>query len=667
MLFARLRLLPLALVFGIGTSPALLSAEQTVSLTELDLTQLHVAGWSPARVNQAFNGKPLMIAGRTFERGIGTRATTTLWLELDGQTQRFAASLGVDDTAPVDAAVRFLIVGDGRKLWDSGTVKRGEPARDVDLELRGVRSLLLVVNHAGDRAALDPADIAEARFTYSGARPRTVNAPSEDAVILTPKPPRAPRINGPAVYGCRPAHPFVYRVPTTGERPIRFTAQGLPRGLQLDAEKGVVTGTSPARGTHVVTFEARNQHGSAKRTLKIISGDTLALTPHMGWNHWYAHYNRITDKMVREAADIMVRSGMADVGYEYVNIDDCWENARPDAKRKPDDLRIGPYRDAQGNVIPNRHFPDMRALTDYIHSHGLKAGIYTSPGPWTCGGYVGSHEHEEQDARQYAAWGFDFLKYDWCSYRQVVNNDRSLPTLKKPYQQMGDILRRLPRDMVFNLCQYGMGDVWEWGAEVGGHSWRTAGDLGGELNRIFPVALKNAEHRAWQKPGAWNDPDYIQIGYIGEARTNSEPKPCPMTATEQYAFMSLWSLMASPLIFSGDMSRLDEFTLNVLCNPEVIAIDQDPLGECAKVIRISPETFVMVKQLEDGTKAIGLCNQDEIAHDVSASWSDLGVKGKQRVRDVWRHRDIGDFDGQYRATVPRHGVVLLKLTPVRRT
>lgn len=644
----------------VALAAALRSAE-VVALTDLDLKHLHVAGWSPARVNQAFNGRPLSIGGKKFERGLGTRATSTLWLELDGRTVRLAAAVGVDDAAAAEAAVRFLVVGDGRKLWDSGTVKRGDAARPLDVDLSGIRSLLLVVNHAGERQALDFANWVEATFTFTGARPQTVNAPREEAVILTPQPPPAPRLNGPVVYGCRPGNPFIYRIPTTGERPIRFSAAGLPPTLKLDASSGIITGTAPARGTHLVTLRAQNPHGSASRTFRIVSGDTLALTPPMGWNHWYAHYNRITDAMTRQAADLMVKTGMADVGYAYVNLDDCWMNAKPDAKRKPDEGRIGPFRDPQGNVLPNRHFPDMRALTDYIHAHGLKAGIYSSPGPLTCAGYAGSYEHEEQDARQYAAWGFDFLKYDWCSYRQIAGEDRSRAALMRPYQRMGDILRTLPRDLVYNLCQYGMGEVWEWGATVGAQCWRTADDLGGELNRIFPVALRNAEHRAWSRPGSWNDPDYVQIGHVGEARTNSEPRPCPLTAAEQYAFMSLWSLMASPLFFSGDMTRLDEFTLNVLCNPEVIAINQDPLGECARVVRLSPETFLMVKQLEDGSRAVGLCNQDEVPREVTASWADLGVTGKQRVRDVWRHRDLGEFDAQYAATVPRHGVVLVRL------
>jgi alpha-galactosidase len=392
-----------------------------------------------------------------------------------------------------------------------------------------------------------------------------------------------------------------------------------------------------------------------------VSGDTLSLTPQMGWNHWYAHYNRITDAMMREAADLLISTGMADVGYDYVNIDDCWMNAEADARRKPDPQRIGPFRDAQGRLLPNAHFPDMKGLADYIHSKGLKAGLYTSPGPKTCAGYAGAWQHEAQDAQLFAEWGYDFLKYDWCTYSTIAPKPPTLADMKRPYELMGDLLKRQPRDIVFNLCQYGMGDVWKWGAEIGGHSWRTAGDLGFELDRIFEVALKNCEHRDWQKPGAWNDPDYIQIGYIGNARGGGLPAPCDLSPTEQYSFMSLWALMASPLFYSGDMTRLDEFTLNVLCNPEVIAVNQDPLGQCARVVKLSDDVFLMVKDLADGTKAVGLCNAGEATTTVTASWADLGVSGPQRIRDVWRHRNLGQFNAEYHAAVPRRAVVLLQL------
>jgi alpha-galactosidase len=253
------------------------------------------------------------------------------------------------------------------------------------------------------------------------------------------------------------------------------------------------------------------------------------------------------------------------------------------------------------------------------------------------------------------------LKYDWCSYGEIVKGDNSLAAFKKPYQLMGDLLNQQKRDILLNLCQYGMGNVWEWGAEVGGQSWRTSGDLGFELNNIFNVALKNAEHREWSKPGSWNDPDYVQIGYIGDARGGGLPAPCPLTPNEQYAFMSLWCLMASPIFYSGDMTKLDEFTLNVLCNPEVIEVNQDPMGQCARAIQLDENTFIMVKDLADGSKAVGLCNRGEMETTLSARCADLGIKGKPRVRDLWRQKDLGRLESEFRATVPRHGVLLVRV------
>ncbi len=230
---------------------------------------------------------------------------------------------------------------------------------------------------------------------------------------------------------------------------------------------------------------------------------------------------------------------------------------------------------------------------------------------------------------------------------------------------MGDILKQQDRDIVFNLCQYGMGKVWEWGAEVGGHCWRTAGDLGFELDRVFEVSLANAEHRQWSRPGAWNDPDYIQIGYIGDARGGGEPQPCSLLPNEQYAFMSLWCLMASPLFYSGDMSRLDPFTLNVLCNPEVIEVDQDPLGQSARVITLTEDIFLMVKDLEDGSKALGLFNRGEFPAQITATWSAIGLSGSHAVRDLWRQKDLGTQKAEVSASVPRRGVVMLRLRPVK--
>ena len=476
--------------------------------------------------------------------------------------------------------------------------------------------------------------------------------------IITPQPKPQPRINGPLVYGCRPGHPFLYRVPCQGERPLLFKIKGLPPELKLDPSTGIISGTVPPKGDYEITIHAKNSKGKDTRKLKIVAGDQLALTPPMGWNHWYAHYDRITDKMMREAADVMISSGMADVGYQYVNIDDCWMNA----PKNNDPLRVGPLRDEKENIIPNRHFPDMKGLTDYIHSKGLKAGIYTSPGTLTCGGFAGAYQHEELDARQFATWGFDFLKYDWCSYGRIAGKDKSLETYQKPYRQMGKILKSLDRDIVYNLCQYGMGEVWKWGGDVDAHCWRTGGDLGFELDRIFDVALRNSEFRQYSKPGQWNDPDYIQIGWIGNANKMGIPELTPMPANMQYAYMSLWCLLAAPLIYSGDMSKLDEFTLNILCNPEVIAVNQDPLGECAQVIKHGNDCFIMVKNLADGSKSVGLFNRGKSPADVVADWGELQISGKHTLRDLWRQKELGVYHQKFSASVPAQGVVMVKIS-----
>ncbi len=635
-----------------------LEAAETVWLDSLDLSKMR-QGYGKPQINRSIREQSLRIGGRTFERGVGTHAASAFWVDLAGGTDRFQAFVGVDDAANGPATLSFQVYADGRKVFDSGVMRPGDAAKAVDVDLRQVDRLFLRVQDGGDGIGFDHANWAEAKFLVSGTAPKAGSPPREEAVILTPKPGPKPRINGPSIYGCRPGRPFLYRIPTTGERPMKFRASGLPPGLVVDPVRGIVTGQVAKGGTFVVTFRASNQHGTARKKLRIVCGDTLSLTPSMGWNHWYAHYNRITDAMMREAADVMVRSGMADAGYQYVSIDDCWMNA----PKYDDPLRVGPLRDAQGNIVPNRHFPDMRALTAYLHAQGLKAGIYTSPGPFTCAGFAGAYQHEAQDARQFAEWGFDLLKYDWCSYGEVVKGDSRLETFQKPYQLMGDLLKQQNRDILLNLCQYGMANVWEWGAKVGGQSWRTAGDLGFELDRIFEVALKNAEHREWSRPGSWNDPDYLQIGHIGAAHGMGEPRPCPLSPNEQYAFMSLWCLMASPLFYSGDMRTLDEFTLNVLCNPEVIEVNQDALGQCARVIPLSEDTFLMVKDMEDGSKALGLFNQGELPAQVAARWADIGLRGKPRVRDLWRHQDLGKFETEFSVAVPRRAGALVRVYP----
>jgi alpha-galactosidase len=640
----------------------LAAAAETVALTALDLSKVR-QGWGKPQVDKNVVGKPMAIAGTKYARGLGTHANMVLHVALDGRTERFTAKVGVDDETAGRGTMRFLVYTEGKKLFDSGAMKGGDAAKAVDVDLAGAGRAVLMVSGGGDGIDFDHADWAEATFHVGGAPPRAVEAPQEKAVILTPKPGPEPRLNGPAVYGCRPSHPFLYRIPCTGDRPIAFSADGLPAGIRLDPKTGILSGTVPERrGDYLVTLRARNARGEAERAFKIVVGDTLALTPPMGWNSWYIHYSRVSDATMRAAADAMVASGMADFGYSYVNIDDCWM-VKPGSD---DPLLGGEPRDADGAVRPNGRFPDMAALADHIHAFGLKAGLYIGPGPLTCAGYVASYGHEEVDARKFAEWGFDFLKYDWCSYGRV-NDDKSLEGYKKPYRLMGDILKKLDRDIVFNLCQYGMADVWKWGGEVGGHCWRTTGDLGlegGQLSLgIYQVGLKNATLWEHARPGEWNDPDYILIGYVGNAQVGGEGRPTTLTPNEQYTHMSMWCLMASPLIFSGDMERLDEFTLNILCNAEVIEVDQDPLGKQARVVRRDEDELVLAKPLLGGSLAVGLFNLSEFEREMSVAWADLGIEGAQRARDPWRQRDVGVLSGKYAVPVGRHGVSLVRLWP----
>jgi len=555
-----------------------------------------------------------------------------MYIDLKKSCRSFSAFVGVDDEVNGKiGSVRFRIYGDGKLLFNSGVLKAGEPAKKVDIDLTGCKALTLSVDPAGDNTSFDHANWADAAFVVAGDDPVAVDAPvlKEEKVILTPKPGPEPKINGPKAYGCRPGRPFIYRIPCLGKRPFRFNAENLPPTLKLDTATGIITGTAPAEiGEYA--------------------------------NSWYIHYNRVTEQHMRNAADSMIASGMADAGYMYVNIDDCWMKQRGDE----------PYRDADKAVLTNDKFPDIEGMVSYIHSKGLRAGTYISPGPWTCAGYVGSYQYEQVDAEKFAEWGFDFLKYDWCSYGQVYEermkqtNDDLLEK-KHPYQQMGDILKQLDRDILLNLCQYGMSDVWQWGGEVGGHCWRTTGDLGlaggADLPGFYHIGLSNAQHWQYAKPGQWNDPDYILIGWVGNARGMGEGKPTTLTPNEQYSYMSMWCLMAAPLIFSGDMDKLDDFTLNILCNTEVIEVDQDPLGKQAPIIAQTDEYFIMAKDMEDGSKAVGLFNTTEIKTNIAVSWKDLGIEGPRRIRDLWRQKNLGTYKNRFEAKVPRHGVILIRI------
>jgi alpha-galactosidase len=353
----------------------------------------------------------------------------------------------------------------------------------------------------------------------------------------------------------------------------------------------------------------------------------LAPTPPMGWNSWNKFAEAIDDVTVRAIADAMVSSGMRDAGYIYVNIDDTWE---------------GP-RDPQGNITSNAKFPSMKALADYVHSKGLKIGLYSSPGPQTCAGYEGSYRHEVQDARTYAAWGFDYLKYDWCSARGIYKPFE----MRAVYQKMGDALQATGRPIIFSLCQYGLDDVWKWGAQVGGNVWRTTEDINDHYERMGEIGFKQFDIASYGQRGHWNDPDMLEIGNGG------------MTADEYRTHMSLWSLLAAPLLAGNDLRTMTEETKSILMNTEVIAIDQDPAGLPVRKISEQGPLVVAARPLMSGALAVGLFNRGGTSANVTVTWRQLGLPGTLMVRDLWEHKDRGRIANHFSAKVPSHGVVLI--------
>lgn len=366
----------------------------------------------------------------------------------------------------------------------------------------------------------------------------------------------------------------------------------------------------------------------------------LAATPPMGWSTWNHFHHDISDALIRKQADALVSSGMRDAGYVYVNIDGGWEG----------------YRDAAGVLHPNSNFPDMKALGDYIHSKGLKFGIYTGPGPRTCAGAPASYGYEAQDAKMFASWGADFLKYDLCSFREIMKSEvggdleKSDALMIAAYQKMHQDLLATGRPILFSLCQYGWGEVWKWGPEVGGNMWRTSGDISDSYERMSSIGFREAGLSAFAGPGHWNDPDILEVGNGG------------MSADEERTHFSLWAMLAAPLIAGNDVSAMSEETKSILLNKEVIAVDQDPMGRQGDRAYAEGPLEVWSRPLAGGDMAVALFNRIEGATRMTLRLDAVGWNGAAVARDLWMHEPVGRIAGSYTVAVPGHGAVMLRLS-----
>jgi len=364
----------------------------------------------------------------------------------------------------------------------------------------------------------------------------------------------------------------------------------------------------------------------------------LAQTPPMGWNSWNHFHDKVDDAVIRQMADAMVSSGMRDAGYRYINIDDTWEG----------------QRDAQGFIHSNAKFPDMKALADYVHSKGLKLGIYSSPGAKTCAGYEGSLGHEAQDAKTYAAWGIDYLKYDLCGLRTEMKGAPSPEAARNimidAYVKMHDALEATGRPIVYSLCQYGENSVWEWGASVGGNLWRTTGDISDNYTRMADIGFGQAGLAPFAGPGHWNDPDMLEVG-------NGK-----MSDDEYRTHMSLWAILAAPLLAGNDLSNMTPDTEAILMNKEVIAVDQDSLGKEGDRVYAEGPIEVWSKPLSGGALAVGVFNRHQSALTAHVDFRKLGFTNKVQARDLWEHKDLGALPLKYDVEIPKHGVLMLRVT-----
>ena len=640
---------------------------------------------------KSVDGHALTVSSNVYARGFGTHPESAIMFRANGKVESFDALVAIDDDASQllskkgysTPAAQFRVWADGRIAWNSGDVKLWQKPVEAHVDLAGAKEIVLETTGGGEWTAYDAAnaDWLDARFTCAdGAKIEPVNDPSLVVQLgrLTPAVRPEPRINGADIWGVRPGHPVIFRVATTGERPIRFSATGLPEGVTID-EKGVLRGFAPKTpGNYDIAVTAENAKGKATRTIRLAVGDTIALTPPMGWNSWNTLAYRLTQEKAMAAAKAMDESGLADHGWSYINLDDWWEmnnSGFPRVEMRKKDFGgredvIGPARDENGKIFPNRSFPDMKGMTDYIHSLGLKVGLYSSPGPRTCGGCEGSYGHELQDAESWAEWGFDYLKYDWCSYGAIfIKETESLPVERhveshsKPYRLMSKCLKAQKRYILFSFCQYGWGDVQLWAREAGANCWRSWCDLNDSWHWM-ELALEGrigGEYWKYSGPGCWADPDMM---IVGQQYSFGGDHPTFLSPNEQYSHVSLWAMVGSPLLIGCDLTTIDEFTKSLLMNDEVIAVSQDRLGKVARRIRNADAESVWVRPLANGFTAVALVNRYPFAREIKVSFAELGLDGQCWVKDLWRQECEGKHAGFYFATVPAHATKLVKMRSV---
>ena len=674
--------------------------ETTVLLSQLDLSQA-VQGFGKPQADRSVDGHPLTLHGQAFLHGFGTHSPGILAIDLHGGTRRFTATVGIDDEVPDGkGSANFQVLGDGHKvLWQSGVRRKGQPPQPVDVDLTGVQQIILRVTTGGDGFEYDHADWADARFVVTGTPPRTVawKPTVTEPVIAMPALVPAPHIHPPSIVGIRAGTPLLWTLPVTGEPPLKFSARGLPNGLALNTA-GTISGTLNRDGDYPVHISVQNRAGRDTRRIHFVVGPVLAATPPMGWNSYDCFGDSVTEDETLANARY-VAAHLLPFGWDTVVVDYRWYDAFAHSNNSQTKAFAPLTMDANGRLLPapNR-FPSavesghgFKALADKVHALGLKFGIHIMRGvprnavvanlpiegvtytaadaantqdtcPWcpdmygVRGSTPAGRAYYDSLFRLYASWGVDIVKMD----------DTSSPYHTDEIEAVHSAIGKCGRSILYSLSP-GETPI-ERGKHVAGHAnmWRGLGDLWdnwNELNHAFEVG---ARWPAFVGPGHWPDPDMLPLGRLSVGgRSVGADRRSKLSKPEQMTLISLWSLLPAPLMVGADLPANDPWTLALLTNTDVLAVDQDALGAAGRPIFSRDEWQVWAKEMADGSRAVGLFNRSDFDETLTVTAADLQLAGRCTFRDLWQRKDLGDFPGQLTMTVPAHGAALFQFQPTK--
>lgn len=692
-------------ILGLGVAllltPCVAYAEETVPLSKLDLSKA-VQGFGNPQADKSVDGHPITLHGQTFVSGFGTHSPGVLVIDLKGGTRRFTATVGIDDEVQGGkGSADFQVLGDNHKLlWQSGILRQGQMPKTVDLDLTGVHQIILRVTTGGDGYDFDHADWADARFVITGLSPQTVEwKPSvTEPAIAMPITIPAPHIHPPAVVGIRTGTPLLWTLPVTGQRPMKFAAKGLPNGITLNPTTGTLSGTVAKDGDYAVQITAQNAAGKDVRTIHLLAGSLVAATPPMGWNSYDCFGDSVTEDETLANARYL-QSHLLPYGWDTVVVDYRWYDAFAHDNNASNKAFAPLTMDATGRLLPapNR-FPSamdghgFKALADKIHAMGMRFGIHIMRGiprnavianlpidgstykaadaaniqdtcPWcpdmfgVRGGILAGQAYYDSLFRLYASWGVDIVKMD----------DTSAPYHTDEIEAVDKAIGKCGRSIVYSLSP-GETPV-EQGKHVAAHAnmWRGLGDLWDNWSQLTHTFEVGARWPAFVGPGHWPDPDMLPLGRLSVGhRSVGEDRRSKLTHPEQMTLMSLWSLLPAPLMVGADLPANDPWTLALLTNADVLAVNQDALGAAGHPIFTKDEWQVWSKPMADGSQAIGLFNRSDFDETLTVTAADLKLSGSYKLRDLWQRKDLGNFSGSLTTTVPAHGVALFQFRPTRR-